>query len=300
MAATIESRFTNNVPEVPPGSAIVGGVEFTDRIFCVDALVGLRGLPDACVPLTVTSPPYDGLRAFGGHEFGPEVFERIARELWRVTLPGGVVAWVVADEIDGGYSGTSLRQALFFQAIGFRIHDILIMTRSGGRWAGSNRYGKVEFGFVFSKGRPRSVHLIRDRPNKHAGLLRQFRARMNDGRLRAPSRAKPVAAMGLRGPVWEYLAGYGGTTRDRYVLDAHPAVMPEAMARDLIVSWSRPGDLVLDPYLGSGTTSKMALLNHRHYLGFEAHRPYHRLALRRMRHAHAEYRSRLDSWLAGA
>lgn len=214
-------------------------------------------------------------------------------------MPGGVIAWVVADEIDGGYSGTSFRQALYFQGIGFRLHEILIMTRSGGRYAGGNRYGKVEFGLILSKGRPRSVHLIRDKPNKHAGLLRQFRARRHDGRHREPARAKPVAALGLRGPVWEYVAGYGGTTTDRYAHD-HPALMPEAMARDLIVSWSRPGDLVLDPFLGSGTTAKMALLHHRRYLGFEVHRPYFQLAVRRIRDAHAEYRRQLDARLVGA
>lgn len=272
---------------------------YIDRIACSESGVGLRALPDDSIPLTVTSPPYDGLRAFGGHEFGHETFERVARELWRVTMPGGVIAWVVADEIDGGYSGTSFRQALYFQGIGFRLHDILIMTRSGGRYAGGNRYGKVEFGLILSKGRPRSVHLIRDKPNKHAGLLRQFRARRHDGRHREPARAKPVAALGLRGPVWEYVAGYGGTTTDRYAHD-HPALMPEAMARDLIVSWSRPGDLVLDPFLGSGTTAKMALLHHRRYLGFEVHRPYFQLAVRRMRDAQAEYRRQLDARLVGA
>ena len=272
----------------------------TDKILCVEALGGLGERPDASIPLTVTSPPYDGLRDYGGQDFGAEVFEAVARELWRVTMPGGVVCWVVADEIDGGYSGTSFRQALYFQEIGFRIHDILVMTRSGGRYAGGNRYGKVEFAFVFSKGRPRSVNLIRDKPNKHAGLLRQFKARVRDGRLTTAPREKPVAAMGLRGPVWEYHAGNGCTTRDRYVLDVHPAVMPEDMARDLIVSWSRPGDLVLDPFLGSGTTSKMAVLSHRHYLGFEVYEPYYRLALRRMRDANAEYRRQLDAWLVGA
>ena len=299
MCEIADSGVTGIVGEGLPGPG-VGGRIAIDRIFCVDAVVGMRTLPDACIPLTVTSPPYDGLRDYGGHTFDHETFKQIARELWRVTMPGGVVAWVVADEIDGGYSGTSFRQALSFQEIGFRIHDILIMTRTGGRFAGGNRYGKLEFGLILTKGRPRSVHLIRDRPNKHAGLLRRFRARRNDGRLREPSRPKPVAAMGLKGPVWEYLAGYSGTTTDRYILGVHPAVMPEAMARDLIVSWSRPGDLILDPFLGSGTTSKMALLSHRHYLGFEIHEPYYRLAMRRMRDAHAEYRQRLDAWLLGA
>jgi site-specific DNA-methyltransferase (adenine-specific) len=270
-----------------------------DRIFCLDAVEGMRALPDACIPLTVTSPPYDGLRKFGGHRFDREIFEQVARELWRVAMPGGVVAWVVADEIKGGHSGTSFRQALHFQEIGFRLHDILIMTRTGGRWFGVNHYGKVEYAFVLSKGRPRSVHLIRDKPNKHAGVLCQYRARRADGRLRKAPRFKPIAATGLKGPVWEYLAGYGGTTRDRYAHE-HPALMPEAMAHDLVVSWSRPGDLVLDPFLGGGTTAKMALLAHRRYLGFEVHLPYFRLAERRLRDAHAEYRRRLDAHLAGS
>ena len=268
-----------------------------DQIHCSNAVAGLRTLPDGCIPLTVTSPPYDGLRDYEGHKLGHEMFEQVARELWRVTMPGGVVAWVVADEIKGGHSGTSFRQALHFQEIGFRLHDILIMTRTGGRWSGVNHYGKVEYAFVLSKGRPRFVDLIRDKPNKHAGVLRQYRARRADGRPRKAPRFKPVATMGLKGPVWEYPAGYGGTTRDRYAY-GHPALMPEAMARDLIISWSRPGDLVLDPFLGGGTTAKMALLNHRRHLGFEVHRPYFQLAVRRLRDAHAEYRRRLDAWLS--
>ena len=115
-----DTKFTIIDTEGVSSDGIVGGETLIDRICCIEAVAGLRTLPDACIPLTVTSPPYDGLRAFGGHDFGHETFERIARELWRVTLPGGVVAWVVADEIDGGYSGSSLRQALFFQSIGFR------------------------------------------------------------------------------------------------------------------------------------------------------------------------------------
>ncbi len=270
-----------------------------DQIHCRDAVAGMRELTHDFIPLTVTSPPYDDLRGYGGHRFDQRAFEAVADELWRVTMPGGVVVWVVADQIDGGYSGTSFRQALHFQEAGFRIHDILIMARSGGRWCGGNRYGIVEFAFVFSKGRPRSVHLIRDRDNKHAGLLRRFKARMLDGRLRYAPRAKPVAVKGVRGPVWECHAGFQKTTRDRYAY-VHPALMPEDMARDLIVSWSRPGDLVFDPMAGAATTCKMALLNHRHYLGFEVHEPYYRLAVRRMQDAQHEYRRRLDAWLVGA
>jgi DNA modification methylase len=270
-----------------------------DQIRCCDGVDGKRTLPDACIPLTVTSPPYDGLREFGGHAFTDEVFRGIAQELWRVTCPGGVVAWVVADQINGGYSGTSFRQALSFMEIGFRLYDILIMTRSGDRYVGP-RYGKIEFGFVFSKGTPRSVNLIRDKPNKHAGKMRRFRSRRQDGTLRIADVAKPIAEMGLKGPIWEYSAGYTTTTPDSYVHDLHPAVMPDKMAEDLINSWSRPGDLVFDPMTGAGTTCRMAMLNDRHYLGFEIHEPYVELARRRVASAREQHRKRVDAWLIGA
>ena len=270
-----------------------------NQIHNFDAIVGMRMLPDDSIPLTVTSPPYDGLREFGGHEFTPEVFQGIAQELWRITMPGGVVAWVVADQIVGGYSGTSFRQALFFMEMGFRLHDILILTRAGGRYVGP-RYGKIEFAFVFSKGAPRSVTLIRDKPNKHAGKLRRFRAKLKNGTLRIAQVAKPIAEMGLKGPIWEYPAGYTNTTPDRYVLGLHPAVMPDEMASDLITSWSRPSELVLDPMAGSGTTCRMALLNNRNYLAFEIHQPYVELARRRLCDAREESLRRVDAWLMGA
>jgi DNA modification methylase len=259
----------------------------------------MRTLPDNCIPLTVTSPPYDGLREFGSHEFTDEVFRGIAQELWRVTCKGGVVAWVVADEIEGGYSGTSFSQALYFMEIGFRLHDILVMTRMGGCYVGP-RYGKIEFGFVFSKGKPRSVNLIRDKPNKHAGKMCRFRARRRDGTRRIGDIAKPVAEKGVIEAIWDYSAGYTTTTPDRYVYDLHPAVMPEQMASDLIISWSDPGDLVFDPMAGAGTTCKLALLSDRRYLGFEIHEPYFLLAERRMREARAKYRDQLDTWFLGA
>jgi DNA modification methylase len=269
-----------------------------DQVLLTDAVEGLRSLPEECVPMTLTSPPYDGLRDYHGNVLPFGTFMEISLELWRVTMHGGVVVWVVADQIDRGYSGTSFRQAIHFIDSGWTLHDLLIMGRSGGRWSGGNRYGKVEFAFVLSKGPPRSVHLIRDKPNRHAGVIRRFKARSRDGILRHALREKPVARWGVRGPVWDCLAGAGKTTRDLYAY-GHPALMPEAMARDHILSWSRPGELILDPMCGAATTCKMALLNYRHFLGFEAAETYHRIALRRMEDARAEHRRRLDAWLTG-
>lgn len=57
------------------------------------------------IDLTVTSPPYNNLRAYNGYEFR---FEPIAKELFRVTKDGGVVVWVVGDATkDGNETGSS-------------------------------------------------------------------------------------------------------------------------------------------------------------------------------------------------
>lgn len=272
--------------------------QLMDAIVWIDAVTGMKALPAASIPLTVTSPPYDGLRKFGGHPWDFPTFEAIAEELWRITCEGGVVVWVVADQIkDGSCSGTSFRQLLHFKELGFRLHDTLIMRRSGSRWSGRTRYGTaLEFAFVFSKGSPRSVRLIRDKENKHKGMLRAFVRREMDGRLRRAGKSKPVAPWGVRGPIWEYSAGHQSTTKDLYAFE-HSALMPEQMAEDHILSWSRPGDLVFEPMCGAGTTCKMALLNHRRYLGFEIHEPYYRLAVKRLGHAQADYLRRVDRWV---
>lgn len=268
-----------------------------NRIHLADCVAGMRTLPDGCIPLTVTSPPYDNLRQYGGHPFD---FEAVARELWRVTAPGGVVVWVVQEQvIDGEESGTSSEQRLGFREAGFRLHNTLVMVRNSFRFSHPNRYPQVTHSaFVLSKGKPRTVSLLRDRPNSTAGGRSKKSYRTPGGELVTrwlPGRFTPP--YGVRGNVWVYEAGGGKSTRDAYTV-GHPAIMPEEMAEDHIVSWSRPGDLVFDPFLGSGTTAKMALHNDRRFLGYEAHGPYFEIARRRLAEAHAEDRRRLGEWLA--
>jgi site-specific DNA-methyltransferase (adenine-specific) len=269
-----------------------------NRLHLGDCVDGMRGLPDGCIPLTVTSPPYDNLRQYGSHPFD---FEAVACELWRVTAPGGVVAWVVQDEIvDGSETGTTCRQQLFFQELGFRVHNRIVMVNPGSRWPGKIRYGvTLEFAIVLSKGAPRTVRLLRDSPNKHAGRLKTFVRRNWKGETEQTGpKAYPVGTWGVRGNVWVYSRGFNQSSKDKRDFD-HPALMPEAMAEDLIVSFSRPGDVVFDPFAGAGTTAKMAFLNHRRYLGYEVHEPYYRRALERLTDARSEYRRVLDAAIAG-
>ena len=266
-----------------------------DRLICCDCVDGMRALPPASVPLTVTSPPYDRIRVYGGHLWDFEKFMLVAGELRRVTMPGGVVIWVVQDQwVDGGLSGTSFRQAIYFKSLGFNLDTVLTLATRGWRHPQARRYPQqTHYGFVLTKGSPRTFNPLRDRPNSTVGQRIRHSKRRLDGGLDCVATERRVGPIGGRGNLWWVETGGAKTTRDVFGSD-HPALMPEALARDLIVSWSRPGDLVLDPFGGAATTAKMALLSDRRYLSMEAHTPYHDLARRRMADAHLAYRRQLD------
>ena len=137
-----------------------------------------------------------------------------------------------------------------------------------------------EYMFVLSKGKPKSINLIKDKKNKYSGdkVARANSDRQTDGTLKPNSAYKiakdrVVQEYGNRDNVWKYAIGYGNTSRDKYAFE-HPAMFPEALAKDHILSWSNKGDLVFDPFAGSGTTLKMAQLMGRNYLGFEIAEEY--------------------------
>ena len=220
---------------------------------------------------------------------------------YRVTAEGGVVVWVVQDQVKNGReSGSSLRQRLYFESIGFRPYATLIMQSNGFRFPHKTRYPQqFQYGFVFAKGKPRVVNLIQDRPNSTVGGRVKQSVRDKDGKSVIVTRpGKRVRPFGLRSNIWTYDAGYGKTTKDK-VAYKHPALMPDAMAEDLIISFSKPGDLVFDPMCGSGTTLKMALLNDRDCLGMEIHEPYWEIAVKRLELARQQHKQKLDEFLSG-
>lgn len=237
---------------------------------CADLLTKL---PDDCIQLTVTSPPYGDLRDYKGYEFS---FEKIAAELYRVTEKGGVVVWVVGDETkDSDESGESMRQALHFKSIGFKLYDTMIYAKSGFRFPRPRAYhGIWEYMFVLSKGIPRTVNLLKDRKNLNndsSARSRKHAKRERDGSM---SERKPYepAEYGVRYNIWEYTVG-SSVAEERFAF-AHPALFPEKLASDHILSWSNPGDIVLDPMSGSGTTLKMAKQLGRQFIGFEISQEY--------------------------
>ena len=253
-----------------------------NQIICGDNVETLRTLPDACVDLTVTSPPYDNLRTYGGHSWD---FEGVASELWRVTKPGGVVVWVVNDAtVDGSETGTSFRQALRFMEIGFRLHDTMIWHRVSPFPESTRYHPAFEYMFVLAKGKLAVFNPIMDRPTTTDGRRESTQERQPNGAILKPGRNSAALHREIapRFNIWKINAGSSMTTRDAYAFN-HPAIFPEALARDHILSWSNEGDLVLDPFSGSGTTSKMAKLMGRRYIGIEINPEYCEIAAERLR-----------------
>jgi DNA modification methylase len=249
-----------------------------NKIYNMDCVEGMKLLDDNSIDLTVTSPPYDNLRSYKGFEFD---FESVAKELYRVTKQGGVVVWVVGDAtVKGSETGTSFKQALYFMEIGFKLHDTMIYIKNGGLNSGSLKayQQKFEYMFVFSKGTPKTVNLIKDRPNKYVED-RIKKKKQKDGTY--VEQHFKTEEYGTRYNYWIYDTGSGKSTKDKIAFN-HPAIFPEKLAQDHILSWSNEGDVVLDPMCGSGTTCKMAMLNNRKYLGIEISEEYVDIANKRI------------------
>ena len=255
-----------------------------DNIYNMDCLEGMRQMESESVDLTVTSPPYDNLRTYNGYCFD---FENIAKELYRVTKQGGVVVWVVGDAtIDGSETGTSFRQALYFMECGFKLYDTMLYVKANPIPQNKRRYEQVfEYMFVLSKGFPKTFNPIYEKC-KQEGRLQQWGRRTNTTErtakhLREDDKQK-TRELKLHGNAFIY--GIGGRTT------GHPAPFPEQLAADHIRSWSNEGDIVLDPFMGSGTTAKMALTLNRHYIGFEISAEYCQIIEKRLMPLKTQYK----------
>ena len=241
------------------------------NIYHSDCFEYLKTIQDNTIKFTLTSPPYDNIRDYKGYSFP---FEDIAKELWRVTKSGGVIAWNVADAtVNGSETGTSMRQALFFMSLGFRLHDTMIYAKKNPMPAGvsSKRYHQAwEYIFIFSKDAPETFNPIMVKA-KFGHLEANMKHRGKDGELQY-KKTKRNEFTKVRN-IFEYSVGGGHSTKDKIAFQ-HPAIMPEQLANDMISTWTNEGDLVFDPFTGSGTTAKICLMLRRKFIGTEISQEY--------------------------
>jgi site-specific DNA-methyltransferase (adenine-specific) len=255
-----------------------------DSVICGDNATVMSTFPDACIDLVVTSPPYDDLRKYGGHSWD---FPAVARELTRILKPGGVIVWVVGDAtVDGSETLTSMRQAIHFRDVCGLSVETMIYRKKGAPSTGSNRrYIQCwEFMFILSNGEPSTANLLRDRENRHWNTTGKYETRVKKRRRTGEheqNTRKIAKRFGRRMNVWEY-----SPIEIRWEAISkgieHPAMFPLSLAVDHVLTWSNPGDVILDPFAGSGTTLKAANQHGRSYIGIDVNPSYVEICRKRV------------------
>lgn len=250
-----------------------------NKIYNEDCLEGMKKLGDETIDLTVTSPPYDKLRKYNSYSFD---FENTAKELYRVTKKGGIVVWVVNDStVKGSETGNSFKQALYFKEIGFNLHDTMIFAKNNPVPLTHNRYEQqFEYMFILSKGKPKTFNGLK-KLNKTYNKSRFGTFRHDGNKLAKGHSDKKTKKESLRYNIWYYNVGNNSTSKDRKYFK-HPAIFPKELAIDHILSWSNENDIVLDIFMGSGTTGVASLELNRNYIGFEISKEYCELANERI------------------
>lgn len=248
-----------------------------DKIYCEDCLETLKRMDDESIDMVLCSPPYDNLRKYNGYAFD---FENIAKELTRVLKQGGTIIWVVNDAmINGSRTLSSFRQAIFFKdECGLNVNDVMIYNKTQYLPRQGQRYQNCyEYMFCFTKGKPKTFNPIMEKCKNVGKILTCSGNRTIDGRLREKNGV--VKEEKVHSNIFTYPTSNG--TKDKIAFQ-HPAVFPELLANDMIISWSNEGDIVYDPFMGSGTTAKMAKENGRHFIGSEISPDYVKIAEERL------------------
>ena len=240
-----------------------------------DCITEMQKMESNIIDLTVTSPPYDNLRTYAGTlEWNFDIFKQVANELYRITKDGGVVVWVVGDAtIKGSETGTSFRQALYFKEVGFNLHDTMIWQKPNPIPTQSKRYQQeFEYMFVFSKNKLKTFNPIKIK-SKKAGLIVKKHRSTKDSHCYNSDGFYEVSKEKIPGNIFIFSNTKGC---------GHPAIFPEQLANDHIISWSNENDVVFDPFMGSGTTGKTAKLNNRRFIGIEKVPEYFEIAQERI------------------
>jgi site-specific DNA-methyltransferase (adenine-specific) len=247
-----------------------------------DCLEEMKKMESESVDMILTSPPYDNLRTYNWSlNWNFEIFSEIAKECARVIKKWWVIVWVVWDAtIKWSETGTSFRQALYFKELWLNIHDTMIYRKINHLPLTHNRQDQCfEYMFVFSKWKPKTFN-PRTKPNARAWEKVSWTIRKDKENLVSMTwKIRPETS--YLPNIWEYIIWWRNSYKEDFVR-WHPAVFPEKLAEDHILSWSNEWDVILDPFMWSWTTWKMAKLNNRDFIGIEMVEEYFEIAKNRI------------------
>ncbi len=259
-----------------------------EKLLLGDCREVMKSFLDESIDVVITSPPYDDLRTYGGTlEWNFEVFSEVAKEISRILKKGGVIIWVVGDSTQkGSESGNSFKQALFFkEECGLNIHDTMIYHKDnpppvGG---GNRYYSSFEYMFILSKGSPKTFNPITSPRRNKYNDKRTSRSKVMNREKDGSFKIKEISInnhVKLQN-VWKYVVSGGNVSTDMEA-HKHPAIFPERLALDHIRSWAGSGDVVLDPFMGSGTSGVACKFLGKDFIGIEKNKKYFELSEKRI------------------
>jgi site-specific DNA-methyltransferase (adenine-specific) len=267
-----------------------------NNTYCIDCVEGLSKLYDSCIDMVITSPPYDSVRTYKeGFTFD---FKALAKQLYRVCKLGAIIVWIVDDGVKKGFddgptkTGTMFDQMIGFREARFNFHSYMIYEKQGvpiTEISSKHYYENYEYMWLLAKGKPKTINLLRDRRNTWQNKRwKAINVTTKEGKrkqLKNASQITPISEYGVRFGIWNYPVGFDHSVSDDngYLLSAkeHPAMFPEKLVEDHLKSWSKEGDIILDPFMGSGTTGKISQQLNRNYIGFDISKEYVKIANQR-------------------
>jgi len=253
-----------------------------NKIICGDAVEELKKIPNNSIDLVVTSPPYDEIRKYNGFSYD---LHTTGREIFRVLKHGGIAVMVIQDQTKNfGKTLTSFRTIVdWVDNIGFKLFETVIYRKYGAEGAWWNKRFRVDHEYmpIFLKGeRPQYFNKEPLKiPSKHGGkTMTGGGTRLTNG-VRIATRPITINPMKCRGTIWEYMTAGDGTR----LKHRHPATFPDRLPYDFIQCFCPPNGIVLDPFVGSGTTVLAAIQLEKKYIGIDISKEYCELSKKRIR-----------------
>jgi DNA modification methylase len=255
--------------------------QWLNTVQCMDCVEGMRKLPPNCVDLVITSPPYDGVRKYNGFTYD---LHATGEEIYRILKDGGIAVMVIQDQTKNfGKTLTSFRTVVdWCDNIGFKLFECVIYRKNGSEGAWWKLRFRVDHEYmpIFLKGeKPQYFNKEPLKiPSKHAGkIMTGSGSRRTDGRTN-PTVTRPINSMKCRGTVWNYLMAGDKDSLKR----KHPAPFPDKIPFDFIQCFCPENGIVLDPFMGCGSTAVTAKKLKRNFIGFEISHDYCELARQRI------------------
>lgn len=254
--------------------------ELINTVQTLDSLELTKLLPDNSIQLTIFSPPYDATRDYEDKNYSFD-YHNLGKELLRTTKDGGFVIVVIQDQTKNfRKSGTTAKLQVDWMEQGWNLFECCIYSKFGtpGAWWASRFKVDHEYILMFFKG-DRPIKLNKDHlmePAKYANYEVHGTQRLTSGELVPKSKEWVQKDTKCRGTIWHY-ANSSQESLDKSMKKlklTHSATFPEKLAEDIILCFSNTGDIVYDPYCGSGTSLCMAKKNQRNYIGGDIAQKY--------------------------